>query len=340
MRFLNHSADASTAIPLLIVGGFPGAGTTRLVRHVLESCLGRRIVAIVRDVGLLVSDAGPGVRRQGGTVEWANGNLAVESDDPTATLATLARGDRLPDHVLVETHSGANPRRLGGYGYMPGYRPDGFVTVVDPRIAANAEIVDRLHGDAGTPLRLADVIVLNKLDLAGTEGTAAAQRSLGRIAPSARFVWCTNGQIAPQVLIGAAATQGPDDASVVAEWHAGYLPLRPRERRTYIGERCRSWCLLTSDGIESREFRAWVNHLPPTIVRGNGTVFLREEPRHRHEFSLIGARWQLRRGTPWGTDHPSTRITLVGLDGRTTRTRGPFADGDASAADDLARMVM
>jgi hypothetical protein len=48
-------------------------------------------------------------------------------------------------------------------------------------------------------------------------------------------------------------------------------------------------------------------------LRGDGVVFLREEPQHRHEFMLLGSRWTLERGAPWGNETPVTRIMLVGI---------------------------
>ena len=71
---------------------------------------------------------------------------------------------------------------------------------------------------------------------------------------------------------------------------------------------------LVSDArADARQFRGWVTRLPASIMRGDGVVFLREEPQHRHEFMLLGSRWTLERGAPWGNETPVTRITLVGI---------------------------
>ena len=57
-------------------------------------------------------------------------------------------------------------------------------------------------------------------------------------------------------------------------------------------------------------------------MRGSGVVHLREEPQHRQEFALIGSRWRLTRGAPWGAAAPLTRVTLVSLGGEIRRARG------------------
>jgi G3E family GTPase len=317
----------------------------------MEATIGRRVIAVVRDITPLFANGTRGARREGVLAEWPNGCLSIASEDPTATLAVLARQVERPEHVIVEASSATNPRRLGGYAYMPGYRPDGTVMVVDAAAASQVAPDHTFDTAQLAQLRAADVVVLNKLDLAGPDATSAAQRSLAPLAPSARFLWCRAGRIAPPLILGPAGGRAtPSDPTVVVEWRPDYLPVRSQDRKTLIGELYQSWCLLTDAQIESREFRGWVGRLPASIVRGTGVVHLREDPEHRHEFSLMGSRWELGRGAPWGKDAPSTRITLVGVGGHPRRS----FDGGASVSDDdmpadprpdptlddLSRMVM
>ncbi|HEY4132218.1 MAG TPA: GTP-binding protein [Gemmatimonadaceae bacterium] len=352
MRAVHYSTDRRATIPLTVIGGPAGAGKSSLIRHVLGASDGRRIVAIVRDMRSLLdthdsSEPIPrDIKRDGTHVEWPNGCTAMASDDATATLTSLALAAWRPDHVLVEADGAVNPRRLGGYGYMPGYRPDGTVTVVDAR-GSNANRPDDIFDDATrAQLRSADVVVLNKLDLAGEQTATASQRELVDLAPSARFLWCECGRVAPALLLGpppGASTS--DHATVIAEWRSDFMPERSRDKRLPVGEHCHSWCLVAERGLESREFRSWVTRLPPSVLRGSGVVRLREEPQHRHEFCLIGARWQLTRGTPWGNDVPATRISLVSIGGAaarpaTTRRDIPMVHEADSESDDASRLLL
>jgi G3E family GTPase len=314
MRLVDSQHDRGRAIPLTVVDGLPGAGKSALVRHALLSANGHHIVGVVRRLEpLLTPDCG--ARRDGPVAVWPNGCMCIATDDATATLGVLARRDQLPDHVIVEADGDSNPRRLGGYGYMPGYRPDGLVTVVDANTAADVDR-DTQHADAWmASLRLADLVVLNKTDVAGREGTNAAQRLISSFAPTARFVWCTEGRIALPLLLGAANLRTADDRMVVAEWHSDFPASRDAESRSLAGEHCRCWCLFAEQPLDGREFRRWVNHLPPFILRASGTVHLAHEPHLRHDFNLIGMRWVLKRSMPWAGELPATRITLVGTDG-------------------------
>lgn len=340
MRFADYSGTWRASTPLTVITGASGAGKSTVIRHFLEHSSQCRILAVVRDLDPLLANAGATVRHQGPIVEWPNGCKAIESDDATATLATLQRDGGDADHVIVEASSSCNPRRTGGYAYMPGYRPNGTVTIVDASTAAALES-DASFSTAIQPLlQSADLVVLNKLDIAGQEATALAQRCIASWAPAARFLWCRSGRLAPPLVVGLASDEvAEDDPRVVTEWRADYIPVRS-ERRSMMGERCRSWCLTSTEHAEARQFRGWVHRLPSSIMRGEGVVYLREEPQHRHEFALLGARWTLERGAPWGAETPSTRVTLVGAeparsdsDGTSSRSRTTRAfTGDSSRA--------
>jgi G3E family GTPase len=313
MRIVDHINERRRSIPLTVVDGLHGSGKSAIVRFAMQSANERRVAAIVRDLEPLIAEA-PDVRREGQVAIWPNGSMSIATDDPTATLAVLSRRDEPPDHVLLEADGIANSRRLGGYGYMPGYCPDGLITVVDTTNALAAERDPKVAETWTASLRLADLVILNKADLAGREITQSVQRNIETFAPQARFVWCAGGRLALPLLAGVPFLQSPEDRMVMAEWNPEY-PARPREAHSLIGEHCRCWCLIGSEPIDSRTFRRWVNRMPPFVLRGAGSVYIEQEPKYKHEFSLIGMRWVLKRGAPWGSEAPSTRITLAGTDG-------------------------
>ena len=195
MRFIDHAADARTSIPLTVIGGSAGSGKTTVIRHLLENSAHCRILAVVRDIAPLLGGTESPPRRDGATLEWPNGCMAIGSDDATATLATLRSNGCHTDHVIVEANGTTNPRRTGGYAYMPGYRPNGMVTIVDASTAAALDFGESFSATIQPLLQSADLVVLNKLDVAGQEATASAQRSISAWAPSARFLWCKSGRI-------------------------------------------------------------------------------------------------------------------------------------------------
>ena len=332
MRVVDYTTQRTRSIPLTAIDGRPGAGKTAIVRHVMRAANGR-VTAVVRDLDRLIAND-PDVRRSGPVAVWPNGSMAVETDDPTATLALLARREEPPDHVLVEGDGSVNTRRLDGYGYMRGYRPDGLITVVDASTAGGRDRAARVAAAWSANLRHADVIVLNKADVAGREGTAAAQRLLESIAPQASFVWCTEGRIAVPLLLGVAGLRTPQDRTLATTWDPECRAMRGSGPLNLIGEHCRCWSVFSDEAIPGREFRRWVSQLPPFILRAGGKVFVREEPQHRYEFSYIGKRSLLSRSMPWGSETPSTQLTIVGTDGSRGESARLLREADAHALAD------
>ncbi len=322
MRAGVHTIDTASPIPLTVVGGPTGAGKSAVIRHLMEEQVGRRVVVIVPQLaGSAATERTP--QADDARCEWIGGCMMLPSRDPVDDLLQLARMERRPDHVIVEAKGDESPARLVGYAYMPGYRPDGVVIVVDAAAGARIEAGETLSVATQAQLRRADIVVLNKVDLAGARLATATQRTLAKLAPSARFLWSHGGQVASSVLIGPATGHAAaNETSVVAEWRADYEPVSARDGRSRLGERCRTWCLVSERPLDARAFRAWVARLPGTVMRGTGVVHLREEPQHRQEFALIGSRWRLTRGAPWGATAPTTRVTLVSLGGEIRRTRG------------------
>src|SRR5215831_17581863 len=319
MRSNHASVDQHSRISLTVVGGAPNTGKTTLVRHLLEYAAGRRLAAVLASEDAITPELI--ARRDGQRVVLHNGCVCVFADDDGATaLAALAEDRSSPEHVLLDSAGWTDPRRLSGYGYMPGYCLDGTIVVLDAatihRSGDDATIETQLREHA----RVADVVLLNKVDLAGDDAADVAQRTLERLAPGVRVVWSDHCRISPALLLG--APDGPDaidGRTVVAEWTPDYVPIRGRGFAPLHGSRSpraevhRSWCLVTEAAVDGLEFRDWVHRLPPTILSGRGTVYLRKEPQHRQTFHLLGSRWRLERGTPWGRDVPTTRLLLAGV---------------------------
>jgi len=324
-------SDQYSRIPLTIVAGAPGVGKSSLVRHLLTQTTAQ-ITAVSADESAV--DPSFVVQRDGARLLLKNGSVCVMSDDDgAAALAALSEQSHPPDHVVFESHAKSNPRRLVGYGYMPGYYLDGLITVVDASSLAgyanDLDAQERLREQ----LSFAALVVVNKIDLIDDAAAEAAQRVLSRVAPMTPAVSCEHAQVASSLLLG--APRNVDSRAVVAEWSMDYMPVRrqrtgPRVSRAPDAERCRSWCLTKEVPIDRQEFRIWVQRLPSAVLSGRGIVHLRDDPYHRHFFHLMGPRWRLERGRPWGRETPSTRVRLAGLIARRrSASRAVESDGHA-----------
>jgi len=185
-------------VPLTVLTGFLGAGKTTLVNNVLRGDHGKRIAVVVNEFGDVSIDH----------------DLIVGADDaervialPNGCVCCVVRGDLLKtlyglldrrekrlfrkalafDYVLVETSGLADPgpvaqTLLGDERLHREMRLDGIVTLVD---AAHA---GRHLDEAGVALEqvaFADLLVLNKTDLAPAADLEALEQRLRGLNPLA-----------------------------------------------------------------------------------------------------------------------------------------------------------
>jgi cobalamin biosynthesis protein CobW len=233
--------QAMTKIPVTIVTGFLGSGKTTLIRHVLENAKGRRLALIINefgDVGVdgaILKGCGIDTCPEENIVELANGCLCctVADDFVPAIEALLARSPQ-PEHIVIETSGLALPKPLVKAFDWPAIRTrltvDGVIAVVDGAAVAEGRFADdpeKLAAqrvadtaiDHDNPLEevyedqllCADLIVLNKADLATAEAMQRVAGDIRETVPRAvKIVETREGRIDPAILLGLGAAAEDD----------------------------------------------------------------------------------------------------------------------------------
>ena len=178
----------TTALPVTVVGGYLGAGKTTLVNRLLREAGGRRLAVLVNDFGSLPIDRDLIVSAGGDTIDIAGGCVCCSygSDLVEALLALRRREDI--DHVVLETSGVALPGMVAStLTLLTGYALAGIAVVVDAT-AVRGQAADRYLADTvARQLDAADLLLLNKADLAGPELTDTAAW-LGERVPAAQVV--------------------------------------------------------------------------------------------------------------------------------------------------------
>ena len=198
---------ARRPVPVVVIAGYLGAGKSTLLNHLLSGARGARIGVVVNDFGavnidaMLVAGAGGAGSGAVRTVSLSNGCVCctVDDDELEGVLGALAA--RELDVIVVEASGLAEPAAMVRRVVLaedPRFDYGGLVYVADA--AHLADTMER-HPSLRHHLALADLVVLNKIDLAGDAEGAYAQVRVH--APSAPIVRTVNAALPTELLVDA-----------------------------------------------------------------------------------------------------------------------------------------
>jgi G3E family GTPase len=278
------------AIPFSVIGGFLGAGKTTLLNHLLRGATGRRFAVLVNDFGALDIDGRLVADHGGDTIALANGCLCCTIGDSLVTtlLSLLERPERF-DHVVVEASGVADPGRVADLAVLePRLARDGVIVVVDAA-HVRERAADRRVGDTVTrQLTAADLLVLNKVDLAHDLAALHGWLSTRSAAP---VLEARHADVPLDLLFGLDRHGGPagdGTADSFASW--SYEWPQPVERETVLA------MLRDAAGV----------------LRAKGIVRFADAPDRRSVVHLVGRRLDVSDAGPWRAGIAS-RLVLLGL---------------------------
>lgn len=281
-------------IPFTVIGGFLGAGKTTLLNRLLRGAGGRRFAVLVNDFGALDIDGGLVAAHGGDTIALANGCLCCTIGDSLVTtlLGLLERPERF-DHIVVEASGVADPGRIADLAVLePRLARDGVVVVVDAAQACE-RAADRRVGDTVLrQLKAADLLVLNKTDLA--EDLPAVRDWLGAQS-TAPALEARHGDVPLDLLFGldrAGASGASGDGSTVGAFA--------------------SWSYQWPEPVERADLLAMLRDAPGEILRAKGIVRFADAPDRRAVVHLVGRRLDVSDEGPWG-DTAESRLVMLGL---------------------------
>ena len=268
------------AVPICLIGGYLGAGKTTLINHLLRHAEGRRITVFVNDFGSINIDADLIETIEGSKLSLANGCAccAVGGDLMNALLALdqAVRDDpaAAPDHLVIEASGVADPWKIAQIGFAAstvtgGFRLDAIIVLTDALNLA-AQLADKYVGESvARQFAHADLVVLNKADLASPADLADAQSTIARLAPQARVLKTSHGRLSPAILL---EEDYPERVFTPAASNAlsnGFLQSISAgdAHGSYVSA---AWQSATP--INRQAFEEALRALPESVVRGKGIV--------------------------------------------------------------------
>ena len=153
-----------TPIPVVVVGGYLGAGKTTMIVRLLET-VDEPIAVVVNDFGSVNIDAALVRRANADTIELDNGCICCAIGSSLAdTLYGILDRSAPPSMILIEASGVADPGAVAGFAHLGGLRPGGTIVLVDAvngTVTARDRLVSRTFE---RQVSAADVVILTKTD--------------------------------------------------------------------------------------------------------------------------------------------------------------------------------
>lgn len=180
-------AKQHAPIPMVVVGGYLGAGKTTMLNRLLTQSGDLRVAVLVNDFGEINIDAALIRTRSDDVIQLENGCVCCSIGDKLVqALAEISeRADR-PDLLVIEASGVSDPLRIAQVGMLDrAFRLNSIVVLADV-LGLQRHLADPLIGDmVRQQMAGATALVLSKCDLARESDIAAAGELLSRIAPRA-----------------------------------------------------------------------------------------------------------------------------------------------------------
>lgn len=290
--------------PVTILTGFLGAGKTTLLNRILQGQHGRRFAVLVNDFGSLNIDQMLIQSIEGNIITLEGGCVCclLKNDLVNSLLKILSWR---PDHILIECSGVANPYLILQTLKRPVFnkliRLESILTLVDitylpqicqPEGKINYQdlLIDQISA--------ADIIIINKIDLADENQKQQARQIIKKIAPWARLLEANYGNVPLDLLLGF-------NDSRISNSPASNLAL-------VNSTQFQSWSYQSSSPFNLTKLRKQLSQLPIAVLRAKGVLFTVEHPEERVILQQVGPRITLEIGKTWDNTFPCSQLVLIG----------------------------
>ena len=310
-------------IPVTVLTGFLGAGKTTLLNRLLREAAGRRYAVIVNEYGELGIDGSLVVGAEEEVYELNNGCVCCKlRGDLIRVASSLVRRPGGFDGILIETTGLSDPAPIVQTFHLDDLlrqhtRLDSVICVADAR-HLQAQLRDA--PEAGAQLAQADLVLLNKADLADAATLAEAERAVQALNPTVELRRSVHGDIPLAQLLDRGAFDiarlrlpaprlGAAPAGLA---RPAYAPVDAGRHSVGIA----SVALSFPDPLERSRFMPWLQRLVTErgadLLRAKGIVAFAGEDR-RFVFQAVHMTVDSGLDRAWGQDESRvTRLVFIG----------------------------
>jgi G3E family GTPase len=319
--------DSGKTVPITILTGFLGAGKTTLLNRILTRDHGLRVGVLVNDFGSINIDAELVIGIDGSLISLANGCVCcqIRDDLVDSVDAMLALPDDI-EYVLLEASGVADPAGIFATFNDPNLRDrirlDSVTCVVDAdQVFAHPDyppLMDLKLRQVG----FADMLILNKVDLAGPAQVAKVRAWLDEHFSRLRIVETNYCEVPYEILLGVGrfdpARAGFNPHSVVAGCNDPHCHDDHHEHKHHVHDHSAvfsTWSYETDKPFALEALRETMRKLPGSVYRAKGVIYTADAPQRRAILQVVGRRVDISFKEEWGARTPSSRIVAIGAAG-------------------------
>ncbi|CAB4657517.1 unannotated protein [freshwater metagenome] len=240
-------------IPVLVIGGYLGAGKTTLINNVLSSAT-QRIAVVVNDFGSVNIDASLIRERHNDTIELTNGCICCAVGESLAdVLFSILDRTELPEVVVIEASGVANPAAVAAFAHIEGFHHLGNVVLVDGTHALETSKDPLVGRTFALQVQAAQLLAITKSDQATDSVISEVKSIVSSLAPSTPLVLTTSATLSSLMM-----NVAPHSDSAVTEAHTEFS----------------TTTLSHVSAQDEKQLLAFLQNFPPNVVRAKGIVQL------------------------------------------------------------------
>lgn len=262
----------ASRLPFTVIGGFLGAGKTTLLNRWLREAKGLRMAVLVNDFGALNIDADLIAATHGDTTALTNGCVCCQiGDDLGRALVDVIEAKKPFDAVVIEASGVSDPWRIAQIGMAaPELSLEGVIVLVDASVAARQSADPLLADTLARQLKSADLVVLNKADIASAEALAEARAWVEGNAPGTPCIETVEAAV-PLALVSGLSQPALAPHACGPGCHHDHDHDHGHGTPDH-GAIFQTWSAQPEATIPAATLRAWLREMPPGVLRLKGLL--------------------------------------------------------------------
>lgn len=300
--------------PLTILTGFLGAGKTTLLNRILHGDHGLKIAVMVNDFGAVNIDSQLVVDVDADdTVSLSNGCICctIRGDFLEATLKLLNRDDK-PEYIVVETSGVSDPIDVAlTFKNVPDVRIDSVLTVID---AEQILDIEREHAVlAMNQIGMADIVILNKVDLIDDAQRQKVHKYIREISKDARILETVNANAPLELILNIGNYDMERSLSLKAEHVHVHDVGQQHDHDHHHALVFSTWSWQSDEPLSFKALKRTIENLPTAIYRAKGIFYLTDSPDHPAILQVVGKRAHLTISDDgWHGETPHSQFVVIG----------------------------